>query len=180
MDGNRIGKLFQSLNESCSPLSSDHDASNINKSVSSSKLCGVFGGENSSAAVDPSFLDMLGELLSPSNLPTEALPHDVVVILVVFYCLIIALAVVGNVIVIIVISRYRPRKSVTDMYILSLAVSDLLIATLNMPFQLYFVCANEWLADGIAGEVLCKFTNYVQGVTIVACVLTLTAIAIDR
>ena len=130
--------------------------------------------------LDPDFLNFLNNLLNPKNLLPEPLPDYLIVIFIVLYTLIIVLAVVGNVIVIIVIGKHGISRSVTDMYIFSLAVSDLLVATLNMPFQLYFLCANEWLAEGVAGEVLCKFTNYVQGVTIVACVLTLTAIAVDR
>ena len=130
--------------------------------------------------LDSSLLDFLNSLLDPKNLLPVPLPDYLTVTFIVLYTLIIGLAVIGNVIVILVIGKQRYIRSVTDLYILSLAVSDLLIATLNMPFQLYFVIANEWLAEGATGEALCKFTNYVQGVTIVACVLTLTAIAIDR
>ncbi|KAL4240917.1 G-protein coupled receptor [Mactra antiquata] len=153
-----------------------HTSNDVPRNANSCKLA----GDEYLQTNDYSFLSMIGDALSPRNLLPAALPDDVVVVLVVFYCFIILLAVVGNVIVIVIIARYRPKKSVTDYYIFSLAVSDILVATLNMPFQLYFVCANEWLADGITGEVLCKFTSYVQGVTIIACVLTLTAIAIDR
>ena len=126
------------------------------------------------------FLEFLNSLLNPKNLLPEPLPYHLIVTFIVLYTTIIVLAVIGNIIVIIVIGKHRFARSVTDMYIFSLAVSDILVATLNMPFQLYFIIANEWLAEGLAGEVLCKFTNYVQGVTIVACVLTLTVIAIDR
>ena len=130
--------------------------------------------------MDPNFLEFLRSLLNPKNLLPEPLPDSLIVTFIVLYVLIIVLAVIGNIIVIIVIGKHRFSRSVTDMYIFSLAVSDILVASLNMPFQLYFVCANEWLAEGLAGEILCKFTNYVQGVTIVVCVLTLTVIALDR
>jgi hypothetical protein len=128
--------------------------------------------------LDPAFLNFLHELRS--NLLPEPLPNNLVVTFIVLYSLIISFAVVGNIVVVVVIGRHRLRRSVTDLYIFSLAVSDILIATLNMPFQLSYVIASEWFAEGAAGEFLCKFTNYVQGVTIVSCVLTLTAIAVDR
>ena len=130
--------------------------------------------------MDPNFLKFLRSLLNPKNLLPEPLPNHLIVTFIILYVFIIVLAVIGNIIVIIVIGKHRFSRSVTDMYIFSLAVSDILVASLNMPFQLYFVCANEWLAEGLAGEILCKFTNYVQGVTIVVCVLTLTVIALDR
>lgn len=48
--------------------------------------------------------------------------------------------------------------------------------SLNMPFQLRFHLTNEWTMGGG----LCKFTNYIQGVTIVASIFTLTGVAADR
>lgn len=139
--------------------------------------CGQSSGFNFTS-LDPAFLNFLREI--KSNLLPEPLPSNLVVTFIVLYSLIISFAVVGNIVVVIVIGRHRLRRSVTDLYIFSLAVSDILIATLNMPFQLSYVIASEWFAAGAAGEFLCKFTNYVQGVTIVSCVLTLTAIAVDR
>ena len=55
-------------------------------------------------------------------------------------------------------------------------VSDLLVVLVNMPMQLHYYVQNEWTA----GQIPCKLANYVQGVTIVVSILTLTAVAIDR
>ncbi|XP_060071521.1 QRFP-like peptide receptor [Ylistrum balloti] len=55
-----------------------------------------------------------------------------------------------------------------------------MIASLNMPFHLHFIVMNEWLTGGKTGEFLCKFTTYIQGITIVSSILTLLVIAIDR
>ncbi len=55
-------------------------------------------------------------------------------------------------------------------------MSDLLIAVVTMPMQLSSFVQNEWTA----GQVPCKLTHYVQGVTIVVSILTLTAVAFDR
>ncbi|XP_045211177.1 cholecystokinin receptor-like [Mercenaria mercenaria] len=175
VDGTSNFSLFLT-NVTCLPFLTWNN-SQLNNS--SPAQCGLNNTQNFTN-LDPAFLSFLHELLQPSNLLPEPLPNDVIITFIVLYSFIIILAVVGNTIVVIVIGRHRLRRSVTDMYIFSLAISDILIATLNMPFQLSFVIANEWLAEGTAGEFLCKFTNYVQGVTIVACVLTLTAIAIDR
>lgn len=153
-----------------------------NSSTANTSFYGIFGNATNTSFNPYSlqFLEFLNSLLNPKNLLPEPLPYHLIVTFIVLYTIIIVLAVIGNIIVIIVIGKHRFSRSVTDMYIFSLAVSDILVATLNMPFQLYFIIANEWLAEGVAGEILCKFTNYIQGVTIVACVLTLTVIAIDR
>ena len=97
-----------------------------------------------------------------------------------FYILIIVLSIIGNIFVIAVFVKSKKLKTVTDIYIISLSISDLLIATLNMPFQLYFTVENEWMSGGTTGKFFCKFTNYIQGCTVVSSILTLLTIAIDR
>ena len=109
------------------------------------------------------------------QLPDD-LPYEVKVTFTVTYVLIMSLAIAGNLLVITVIARTPKMRTVTNTFLVSLAVSDLCIATLNMPFQLRFYMQNEWTL----GEILCKFTKYMQGVVIVASILTLSGIAIDR
>ena len=96
------------------------------------------------------------------------------------YIMIIVLAVLGNSLVLGLIGVVKKARRLTDFYIISLASSDLLIATLNMPFQLYHIVANDWMASGDFGAFLCKFTTYIEGVTVIASILTLLCIAIDR
>ncbi|XP_069125521.1 QRFP-like peptide receptor [Argopecten irradians] len=126
------------------------------------------------------FLNFSSFVIPEDSLLPEPLPNQVVVTFLVLYLLIILLALFGNIPVIIIIGCLKKTRSVTDVYILSLAVSDLLIATLNMPFHLHFIVVNEWLTGGKVGEFLCKFTTYIQGITIVSSILTLLVIAIDR
>ena len=118
--------------------------------------------------------------VNEDNLLPVPLQHTAVVIFTVLYLVIICLAVLGNTLVLVVIGCVKRAKTVTDMYIISLASSDFMIATLNMPFQLYFIIANEWLMGGGAGLFLCKFSNFVQGVGVFASILTLLFIALDR
>ena len=94
----------------------------------------------------------------------------------ILYSLIMTLAIAGNILVIVVIARTPAMRTVTNTFLVSLAVSDLCIASLNMPFQLLFYLQNEWTL----GEPICKFSKYIQGVVIVASIFTLTGIAIDR
>ncbi len=109
------------------------------------------------------------------SLPSE-LPEHVKAIFLVLYLLIIVLSLFGNVMVVLVVVRNHKMRTVTNTFLVSLAISDLLIAALNMPLQLRFYLQNEWTL----GEPLCKFTKYFQGVVIVSSILTLTGIAIDR
>ncbi|ELU06872.1 hypothetical protein CAPTEDRAFT_63664, partial [Capitella teleta] len=112
----------------------------------------------------------------PRDLLPEDLPTSIKCVFIVFYTVIMLLSVFGNLFVIIVIAVNVKMRTVTNTFLVSLAVSDLLIAALNMPLQLKYYVQNEWSL----GSEMCKFTKYMQGVTIVASILTLSGIAIDR
>ncbi|ESP01373.1 hypothetical protein LOTGIDRAFT_157550 [Lottia gigantea] len=133
-----------------------------------------FGTENQTL-VNKTFEKIPFQLSDTDVLP-RSLSSDIRLAFMVCFIAIITLAFLGNAIVIFVIGLARSKLTVTDMYILSLAVADLLISILNMPFQLNFYITNKWTM----GEFLCKFSNYIQGVTVTASILTLTTIAIDR
>ena len=92
------------------------------------------------------------------------------------YVIIVITSLCANILVIIVITSSRQLRTVTNMFFVSLALSDSLVACVNMPFQLLYQLHNEWTL----GEPLCKLTSYVQGVVIVCSILTLTGIAVDR
>lgn len=117
----------------------------------------------------------LDGLLMQDFLPEE-LPASLRSIFTVFYVVIMLLAVTGNATTVLVIAVNREMRTVTNIFLLSLAISDALIAVINMPVQLVFYLQNEWTM----GEAMCKFSPYLQGVVIVTSILTLTALALDR
>ena len=106
----------------------------------------------------------------------EELPAALRTFFLVSYTIIILISVAGNSLVIVVVAKNSKMRTVTNTFLVSLAVSDMLIAVVNMPFQLKFHLQNEWTM----GEALCKFSTYLQGAVIVTSILTLTGIAIDR
>jgi len=94
----------------------------------------------------------------------------------ILYIVIIVLGLGGNCITALVIAVNREMHTVTNAFLLSLAVSDSLIAAVNMPLQLRVYQQNEWTM----GQAACKLAAYIQGVVIVASILTLTSLAINR
>ncbi|XP_064642832.1 QRFP-like peptide receptor [Lineus longissimus] len=106
----------------------------------------------------------------------DYLSKEIITTFIVLYTLIIVLACFGNGLVIVIIARNRKNRTVTDCFLLSLAIGDLLIALVNMPFQLYYHIHNRWEL----GQEMCKFVNYIQAITITASIATLTAISLDR
>ena len=76
------------------------------------------------------------------------------------YLIIFLLAVVGNVLVILTLVHNKRMRTVTNLFLLNLAISDLLLGIFCMPFTL----VGFLLRDFIFGEMMCKLLPYLQGV----------------
>lgn len=92
------------------------------------------------------------------------------------YVLIFVMGVFGNVLVCFVVFRNKLMQSVTNLFITNLALSDILLCILAVPFTPIYTFLRRW----IFGTVLCHLVPYAQGVSVYISTLTLTAIAIDR
>ncbi|XP_077864897.1 tachykinin-like peptides receptor 86C [Saccoglossus kowalevskii] len=86
------------------------------------------------------------------------------------------LSIVGNLVVIIVILRGRSKKSDVNIFLVNLAVADLITAIVSMPFTFTTLMYGHW----IYGTVMCPTTLFVVQVTVCVSIYTLTAIGIDR
>lgn len=75
------------------------------------------------------------------------------------YAIIFFLAVIGNVLVILTLIQSRRMRTITNLFLLNLAVSDLLLAAFCMPFTLI----GKILRDFIFGEIMCRLLPYLQG-----------------
>ncbi|KAM5159619.1 neuropeptide Y receptor type 2 isoform 1-T1 [Callospermophilus lateralis] len=101
---------------------------------------------------------------------------EVRVVLILAYCSIILLGVVGNSLVIHVVIKFKSMRTVTNFFIANLAVADLLVNTLCLPFTLTYTLMGEWKM----GPVLCHLVPYAQGLAVQVSTITLTVIALDR
>ncbi|CAL8282953.1 unnamed protein product [Merluccius merluccius] len=105
------------------------------------------------------------------------LPPSAKTAFVVLYAAIFALALVGNSLVVYVVAaKRRAAQTATNIFICSLAVSDLLITFFCVPFTLLQNISSEWLG----GVLVCKTVPFVQTTAIVTGILTMTCIAIER
>ena len=75
------------------------------------------------------------------------------------YTIIFLLAVVGNSLVILTLVQHQRMRTITNVFLLNLAVSDLMLGVLCMPFTL----VGTILRDFVFGEVMCKLVPYLQG-----------------
>lgn len=101
---------------------------------------------------------------------------EVQVVLILAYSSIILLGVIGNSLVIHVVIKFKTMRTVTNFFIANLAVADLLVNTLCLPFTLTYTLMGEWKM----GPVLCHLVPYAQGLAVQVSTITLTVIALDR
>lgn len=75
------------------------------------------------------------------------------------YATILLLAVIGNCLVILTLVQNRRMRTITNVFLLNLAVSDILLGVLCMPFTLI----GTLLRDFVFGEFMCKIIPFLQG-----------------
>ncbi|XP_028631387.1 gastrin/cholecystokinin type B receptor isoform X2 [Grammomys surdaster] len=92
------------------------------------------------------------------------------------YAVIFLMSVGGNLLIIVVLGLSRRLRTVTNAFLLSLAVSDLLLAVACMPFTLL----PNLMGTFIFGTVICKAVSYLMGVSVSVSTLNLVAIALER
>ena len=75
------------------------------------------------------------------------------------YCLVFLLSVSGNLLVIVTLIQNKRMRTVTNVFLLNLSVSDLLLAVFCMPFTIVPIM----LKNFIFGPVICVLIRYLQG-----------------
>ncbi|KAJ3615327.1 hypothetical protein NHX12_018895 [Muraenolepis orangiensis] len=98
------------------------------------------------------------------------------VVLILAYSTIILFGVVGNALVIYVVYKFKTLRTVTNFFIVNLAVSDLFMNTLCLPFTLVYTLYGEWKF----GRLLCFMLPCAQGMAVHVSTITLNIIALDR
>jgi len=87
------------------------------------------------------------------------------------------LTLLGNVIVIItIISRAELRKKRVNVFILNLAVGDLMVCFVSMPTHILLMVFGQW----VLGPVTCKLSGFCYVMVIASTTFLLTAMSIDR
>ncbi|XP_063601966.1 QRFP-like peptide receptor [Penaeus indicus] len=92
------------------------------------------------------------------------------------FTLTLLLGILGNSLIIYTICRYNRMKSTTNVFLASLASADLLLILICVPVKTAKVFAYTWTF----GWFLCKGIHYLQNVSAICSVLTLTAMSMER
>ncbi|XP_013777380.1 cholecystokinin receptor-like [Limulus polyphemus] len=92
------------------------------------------------------------------------------------YSFILLLAVVGNVLVIVTLAVNKRMRTITNVFLLNLAVSDLLLGVFCMPFTLVGVLMREF----VFGDAMCRLIPYLQAVSVSVSAWTLVSMSVER
>ncbi|XP_051807099.1 neuropeptide FF receptor 1 like 2 [Acanthochromis polyacanthus] len=92
------------------------------------------------------------------------------------YSFIFLLCMMGNILVCVIVLGNRRMRTVTNLFIFNLAISDLLVGIFCIPTTLVDNLITGWPFS----NTVCKMSGFVQGVSVSASVFTLVAIAVER
>nr|AHA61560.1 chemokine (C-X-C motif) receptor 2 [Oplegnathus fasciatus] len=103
-----------------------------------------------------------------------SIPDAVMIVVSVFYILVFLLAIPGNLVVGLVIGLSKQSLPPSDLYLLHLAIADLLLA-ITLPFW-----ATSVTQGWVFGDAMCKIITIIQELSFYSSILFLTCISMDR
>ena len=80
------------------------------------------------------------------------------VLIYILYVVVFVVGLLGNALVVFVVAQNRTMQTVTNCFIANLALSDILLCVLAVPFTPLYFFLKEW----IFGEILCHLVAYSQ------------------
>ncbi|XP_048034772.1 neuromedin-K receptor isoform X2 [Megalobrama amblycephala] len=92
------------------------------------------------------------------------------------YALVMLVAVTGNLVVIWIIVAHKRMRTVTNYFLLNLAVSDVCVAALNTLVNLVYGAHGDWYFS----SAYCRFHNFYPVAAVFASIYSMSAIALDR
>ncbi|XP_007949968.1 C-C chemokine receptor type 3 [Orycteropus afer afer] len=91
------------------------------------------------------------------------------------YSLVFIVGLLGNVVVIVILTKYKRLRIMTNIYLLNLAISDLLFL-FTLPFWIHYVGWNKW----IFGHCMCKFLTGLYYIGLYSEIFFIILLTIDR
>ena len=114
---------------------------------------------------------------TPYSAPQPGSAIETRVSLSLLFCTIGTLGIVGNFLVIyVILSDRKMRNSVTNLFIMNLALADFLIMVFGVPEIVQFMMDRGWLL----GEPMCRVQRFVLVTSLYASVMTLVSVCVER
>ncbi|XP_076346394.1 QRFP-like peptide receptor [Tachypleus tridentatus] len=100
----------------------------------------------------------------------ELIPTSIV------YGLTLIIGLTGNILITYTVVHFRHMRTISNIFLVSLASADLLLIIFCVPVMYAKLFSYSWTF----GEFCCKFVCYIQNVSSICSVLTLTAMSVER
>ncbi|XP_068452001.1 neuromedin-U receptor 1 [Clinocottus analis] len=131
-----------------------------------SALLNATGNYTIDQFIEVNLFEILGPKRSPFFLPVTGV-----------YLLIFLTGLSGNVLTCAVIAKHKKMRNPTNLYLVSLAVSDLLVLLFGMPLEIYDLWRNYPFPFGEGG---CYFKTFLFETVCFASILNVTALSVER
>ncbi|XP_076320104.1 QRFP-like peptide receptor [Tachypleus tridentatus] len=92
------------------------------------------------------------------------------------YGLTLIIGLTGNILIMYTVVRFRRMRTISNIFLASLASADLLLILVCVPVKYVKLFSYTWTL----GEICCKLVYYIQNVSSICSVLTLTAMSVER
>ncbi|NP_001127740.1 neuropeptide receptor A5 isoform X1 [Bombyx mori] len=113
------------------------------------------------------YMEMLNDYVFPQ-------PYEWV--LIATHAIVFVIGLIGNALVCIAVYRNHSMRTVTNYFIVNLAVADFMVILICLPPTVLWDVTETWFF----GTAMCRIVLYFQSVSVTVSVLTLTFISVDR
>ncbi|XP_050668159.1 orexin/Hypocretin receptor type 1-like [Leptidea sinapis] len=113
------------------------------------------------------YFEMLNDYIYPQ-------PYEWV--LIVTHAIVFVIGLIGNALVCVAVYRNHSMRTVTNYFIVNLAVADFMVILICLPPTVLWDVTETWFF----GTAMCRIVLYFQSVSVTVSVLTLTFISVDR
>ncbi|MEQ2169184.1 hypothetical protein XENOCAPTIV_010924 [Xenoophorus captivus] len=96
--------------------------------------------------------------------------------LIIAYSTVMAVGLIGNSCLVFVIMRHKEMQNVTNIFIVNLSCSDILMCIICLPVTIIYTLMDQW----ILGDTLCKLTPFIQCISVTVSIFSLVLIAMER
>ncbi|XP_034486071.1 neuropeptide F receptor isoform X2 [Drosophila innubila] len=167
-------KLFPNYNIN----GNNNSYNNINETETDSSKINTMMFLNSTNNESNAIPSNMDPLLMEQYLHNRAIESPWYHLLIAMYSVLIVFGAIGNIMVVIAVVRKPIMRTARNLFILNLAISDLLLCLVTMPLTLMEILSKFWPYGSCA--ILCKTIAMLQALSIFVSTISITAIAFDR
>ncbi|XP_068720722.1 orexin receptor type 2-like [Montipora capricornis] len=105
------------------------------------------------------------------------------VILIATYSIVLLVALIGNVLIILVFSKYKPLRKSINYFVVNMAVSDLFTPLTVMPFIIARTLSSDRFLSQLQPElanIICKLCYFLADLSVLVSIQSLMLISVDR